>query len=88
MDGKAACSDTFEPSLGEDGVLVLDLGAKGQYSLQVAGQQLLLFSPITGPVYYNYDAENEWWSNANDGHLMVELLVRELMHITSVYINL
>ena len=35
-----------------------------------------------------HDPENKWWANPNDGHLMVELLVRELMHITSVYIDL
>ena len=42
----------------------------------------------TGPLYYDYDPENKWWKNPIDGHLMVELLVRELMHSTSVYINL
>ncbi|KAL1524751.1 hypothetical protein AB1Y20_019634 [Prymnesium parvum] len=86
---KDACCETFEPRMAEEGVLVLDLGEKGQYSLQEAGSaQLLLFSPVSGPLYYQYDAENEWWKNPNDGHLLVELLVRELMHSTSVYINL
>ena len=28
------------------------------------------------------------WRSPEDGHLMVELLVRELMHSTSVCINL
>ena len=87
--GRDACSDTFEPQLNDDGSLVLDLGEKGQYGLQLAPNgQLLLFSPLTGPVHYEYDPENDWWRSPHDGHLMVELLVRELMHITSVYIDL
>ena len=87
--GMDACSDTFEPSINEEGHLVLDLGDKGQYGLQPAPNgQLLLFSPLTGPVYYEFDSENGWWRNPHDGHLLVELLVRELMHITSVYIDL
>lgn len=71
------------------GVLHLDLGdAKGHYSLQKHGKQLLLFSPLSGPKYYDYDAGNGWWVAPDDGHLLDELLVRELMHITSVYLNL
>ena len=88
QDAKEACADTFVPSLGEDGKLALDLGDKGWYSLEEVGGQLLLFSPVSGPKYYDYDAANGWWSNPQDGHLLVELLVRELMHSTSVYINL
>ena len=84
-----SAKDVFNPTLGDDGVLWLDLGEKGYYSLQAQPDgQLLLFSPITGPLYYAHDPENKWWANPNDGHLMVELLVRELMHITSVYIDL
>jgi frataxin-like iron-binding protein CyaY len=84
-----SAKDTFNPTIGDDGVLWLDLGDKGYYSLQAQPDgQLLLFSPITGPLYYKHDPENKWWANPNDGHLMVELLVRELMHITSVYIDL
>ena len=84
-----SAKDTFNPTIGDDGVLWLDLGDKGYYSLQAQPDgQLLLFSPITGPLYYTHDPENKWWANPNDGHLMVELLVRELMHITSVYIDL
>lgn len=89
QDGKDACCDTFQPRMEADGTLLLDLGDKGQYSLQKAGDaQLLLFSPMSGPLYYKYDPENNWWKNSTDGHLLVELLVRELMHTTSVYINL
>ena len=89
LDGKESCFETFEPSLGADGVLLLDIGDKGTYSLQATdGGQLLLFSPVAGPKYYNYDAGNGWWSCPQDGHLMIELLVRELMHSTSVCINL
>ena len=118
-DAKENChSGTFEPTLGDDGVLWLNLGDKGYYSLQAQPNgQLLLFSPITGvlaappawflergpgrlrgvsaggairagPMYYEYDPGNKWWSSPTDGHLMDELLVRELMHITSVYLNL
>lgn len=88
-DGKVGCSDTFEPALGADGKLVLDLGSKGSYSLEAAaGGQLLLFSPVAGPKYYDYDEGEAMWRSPEDGHLMVELLVRELMHSTSVCINL
>ena len=88
VDGRDACFEQFEPSLDDQGVLHLDLGAKGQYSLQAHGAQLLLFSPISGPKYYDYDAANKWWAASDDGHLLDELLVRELMHITAVCLNL
>ena len=52
------------------------------------GERLLLFSPLSGPKYYSYDAANGWWSAPDDGHLLDELLVRELMHTTSVCLNL
>jgi frataxin-like iron-binding protein CyaY len=87
-DAKGACSDTFEPALSADGIMSLDLGDKGQYSLQPDGERLLLFSPVVGPKHYTWDAANGWWSSPEDGHLLVELLVRELMHSTSVCINL
>lgn len=87
-DARDATSDTFEPKIGDDGVLWLNLGDKGWYSLQEYNGQLMMFSPISGPQYYDYDTVNRWWSSPADGHLLVELLVRELMHITSVYINL
>jgi frataxin-like iron-binding protein CyaY len=89
MDAREGCSDTFEPALQDDDMLLLDLGSKGQYSLQpAANDQLLLFSPLSGPKYYHYDVDNRWWCAVDDGHLLDELLVRELMHITSVYLNL
>ena len=88
-EARGATTDFFEPQL-KDGELVLDLGPKGQYSLsQVAGQQqIMLFSPISGPQMYRFDADNGWWANELDGHLLNDLLVREIMHITSVYLNL
>jgi len=87
-EARDATQETFSPSLTDESYLLLDLGAKGQYSLQVEGEQLLLFSAASGPRYYVYDAENDWWYNKEDGHLLIELLVRELMYSTSVYINL
>lgn len=88
-DAAETCTDDFVPSLDDDGRLLLDLGAKGQYSLEAAPEdKLLLFSPITGPIYYTYDPQNRWWCAVSDGHLLDELLVRELMHITSVCLNL
>jgi|EP00900_Chrysochromulina_parva_P019651 hypothetical protein len=88
-DAKETCSDHFEPSLDAGSKLLLDLGKKGQYSLEVApGDKLLLFSPITGPKYYKYDPQNRWWAAVDDGHLLEEILVRELMHITSVCLNM
>ena len=89
IEASEACYETFEPTLGDDGMLLLDLGPKGQFSVQSAdGGRLLLFSAISGPKYYSYDEANGWWSDPNDGHLLDELLVRELMHITSVCLNL
>ena len=88
LEAQEGCCDAFEPSI-TDGKLLLDLGEKGQYGLEEAsGGRLLLFSPISGPKYYVWDQSNRWWSSPDDGHLMDELLVRELMHITSVYLNL
>lgn len=87
-DAREGTADTFEPYMNDEGVLVLDLGSKGQYSLQLEGERLLLFSATSGPRYYVYDADNDWWHNPDDGHLLVELLVRELMHTTSACINL
>ena len=83
-------SEVFEPSMQPDGTLLLELGPKGQFSLQAldGGAQLLFFSPISGPKYYEWDSENLWWHSTQDGHQLVEIMVRELMHITSVYINL
>jgi frataxin-like iron-binding protein CyaY len=87
-DGKGATSETFEPRITEAGVLELNLGEKGYYTLARADDRLLLFSPTSGPKYYVFDAENDWWVSPDDGHLLVEILVRELMHTTSVCINL
>ena len=88
-DGRGATSETFVPQLNERGGLELDLGDKGWYTLEAAqGGLLLLFSPLSGPKYYEYDEGNDWWVNREDGHLLAELLVRELMHITSVCVNL
>jgi hypothetical protein len=82
------CNETFNPTLDVNGILVVDLGAKGQYSMQASDGQLLLFSPVSGPCYYNYDTANLWWFDPSDGHLLDEKLVREMMHITSVFLNL
>ena len=82
------CSDTFIPAIDENGHLVVDLGDKGMYSMQDDGGRLLLFSPVSGPCHYEFDAGNRWWSAPDDGHLLDEKLVREMMHITSVYLNL
>ena len=85
----ATPSETFEPSLDADGKILLELGEKGQYGLEALPDgRVLLFSPLIGPRYYDWDAENEWFYDKADGHLLVELLVRELMHITSVCVNL
>ena len=89
LDAQSGTPERFEPSIGDDGILLLDLGPeKGTYSFQELNGQLLLYSPLSGPKYYTYDADNRWWSAIDDGHLLDELLVRELMHITSVCLNL
>ena len=41
--------------------------------------QLILFSPVSGPCYYAFDGGNRWWIDPNDGHLLDEKLVREMM---------
>ena len=49
VDAAEGQGEQFEATMGDDGVLTLDLGPKGQYSLQVMGgqtTQLLLFSPV------------------------------------------
>ena len=88
LEAAESTHETMVPTVGEDGILVIDLGEKGQYSLQSYNGQLILFSPVSGPCYYSYDLGNKWWYDPNDGHLMDEKLVREMMHITAVYLNL
>jgi len=53
---------TFEPTLGHDGVLWLNLGDNGYYTIQsLPNGQQLLFSPITGVLA----APAAWLSNHN-----------------------
>lgn len=88
LDSKEATRDTFDPTM-QGAQLVLHLGEKGQYSLEPTPDgRLCLFSPVSGPRWYEYDKDNAWFANKQDGHLLIELLVRELMHSTSVYVNL
>ena len=86
-DARDATTETFEPTLDERGVLSLECTA-GTYSLEATDGRILLFSPISGPKYYEWDAENAWWYHAADGHQLVELLVREIMHTTGACVNL
>ena len=86
-DARDATTETFEPTLDERGVLSLECTA-GTYSLEATEGRILLFSPISGPKYYEWDAENAWWYHAADGHQLVELLVREIMHTTGACVNL
>ena len=89
LDAAGNTHETFTPTVGADGMLLtIDLGDKGQYSMQAHHGQLLLFSPVSGPCYYDFDGGNHWWKDPKDGHLLDEKLVREIMHITSVYLNL
>ena len=37
---------------------------------------------------YLYDRDNEWWCSVQDGHNVVELLVRELTDTCQGYVNL
>ena len=87
-EASEGCHDTFNPTIDKSNVLVVDLGSKGQYSVQADEGELLMFSPISGPAHYVYDVMNAWWYHPSDGHLMDEKLVREMMHTTSVYLNL
>ncbi|KAG8470719.1 hypothetical protein KFE25_009140 [Diacronema lutheri] len=78
-----------------DGRVQLDLGPSiGYYSIssEVSGRpavpKILLTSPVSGARWYVWDAPNESWSSPDDGHHLVELFVRELMHSTARYVNL
>ena len=88
QEAAESCHDTFNPEIDANGHLIVDLGDKGTYSMQDDRGRLLLFSPVSGPCHYEFDAGNRWWSAPDDGHLLDEKLVREMMHITSVYLNL
>ena len=88
LEAAESSPETFVATVDADGVLTVDLGDKGTYSMQAHDGRLLVFSPISGPCYYEFDAGNKWWSAPDDGHLLDEKLVREMMHITSVYLNL
>lgn len=65
--------------------LTLDLGARGTYGLEaLSAERIRLFSPVSGPREYAWD-DSELWFVASDGHVLDELLVRELLPI---YVNL
>jgi frataxin-like iron-binding protein CyaY len=59
----------------------VDLGAgKGCYTLNKKLNELQVISPISASVYvYRYDVTNDWWVNTDDGHLFIDLFVRELL---------
>jgi frataxin-like iron-binding protein CyaY len=94
---RVALVDAFgkEQVAVSDGKIDLDLGAAiGCYSLssETSGnppiQKILLVSPVSGARWYEWDASNECWASPDDGHQLVELLVREVMHSTARYVNL
>ncbi len=65
--------------------LTLELGARGTYGLEaLSAERIRLFSPVSGPREYAWD-KSERWFVASDGHVLDELLVRELLPI---YVNL
>lgn len=46
----------------------------------MCAQKLTMFSPVSTAVYsYSFDKGNDAWVSDDDGHLLVELLTRELM---------
>lgn len=51
-------------------------------------QVLMVNVPRLGQFRYIYDGENERWVGEGDGHLLEELLVRELMRVTKGYLKL
>lgn len=51
-------------------------------------QALKVSIPRLGQFRYFYDAENSRWVGEDDGHLLEELLVRELMRVTQGYLKL
>lgn len=92
-----ALADAFgaEKTALTNGKLELDLGpAIGFYSLssETSGrppvEKILLTSPVSGARWYVFDGAEKSWRSQADGHHLVELFVREIMHSTSRYVNL
>ncbi len=57
---------------------------KGSYMINIDDKQQILqvFSPVSSNVYnYKYDVNNQRWIDQSDGHIFLELLVRELMKV-------
>lgn len=75
--------------------LSLDLGAeKGVYVIMreprtsTHPERLCLASPVSGARWYVYDVPHKAWVSPDDGHHLIELFVRELVHSTARYIDL
>eukprot|EP00472_Partenskyella_glossopodia_P002155 CAMPEP_0197527554 /NCGR_PEP_ID=MMETSP1318-20131121/22117_1 /TAXON_ID=552666 /ORGANISM="Partenskyella glossopodia, Strain RCC365" /LENGTH=78 /DNA_ID=CAMNT_0043082273 /DNA_START=170 /DNA_END=403 /DNA_ORIENTATION=- len=64
------------------GSLCITIGNPGSYMFNARPKQkdVQMFSPISGQMYtYRYDKGTSEWISVDDGHLMVELLTRELL---------
>lgn len=93
----AALADAFsgEEAVITGGKVELNLGpAIGYYTLssETSGNppvaKILLASPVSGAHWYVWDAANASWCCPDNGHHLVELFVREVMHSTARYVNL
>lgn len=50
---------------------------------------VLMYSPVSGKACkYVYDADNDWWSSIEDGHLLHEFFSREIMRVCEGFPNL
>jgi len=68
----------------ENGWLSIEMGPnKGSFivSKEVDSRKLVLFTPSAGTHKYIFDQTEERWVSDSDGHVMLELLTRELLKV-------
>mmetsp|Transcript_29045 Transcript_29045/g.54354 ORF Transcript_29045/g.54354 Transcript_29045/m.54354 type:complete len:112 (-) Transcript_29045:104-439(-) len=62
------------------------IGPPGSYMFQMDSKKkgIQMFSPISTTLYtYKFDENSQQWISEQDGHLMIELLTRELLQSCS-----
>jgi hypothetical protein len=59
------------------------LDAKSEHAV------VTVFSPVSGRSFkYEYDSDNDWWKCREDGHLLQEFFVREIIKVCQGFPNL
>ena len=93
-------SKAFIDAFGEcsvqvrDGEVTINLGPEaGTYKLASgtgkAGQeQIMMSSPVSGARWYEWDPTEKSWVSPDDGHHLVEMMSREIVHSTHRYVDL